>query len=95
MSATRTKAKPKPSEADLAAAAMADTYLRAAHAVKTGEKEKADAKSGLLLWLGDQPARVLPDGRTVQRTTADFPAATIDRKAYTSTTLTIVPPPAC
>jgi hypothetical protein len=90
---TATKKKPAKAE-DLAACAYADCYLRASHTVKVADKEKAEAKAALLGWLGDDLARVLPDGRTVQRTTSDFPAATIERKAYTSTTVTIAPPPA-
>lgn len=90
----RKPAAPKPSPEDVAAALAADTYLRAAHALKVGEKEKSDAKCALITWLGDKPSRVLFDGRTVNRATVDFAPATIERKGYTATTLTIAPPPA-
>jgi hypothetical protein len=67
----------------------ADEFIAGGVRAKEWNKIRDEAKAKLLEALGDCTIGFLPDGRKIHRTTADFPAATIERKAYTSTTLTI------
>jgi hypothetical protein len=91
---TAAKKKAARVDPDVEAAAAADIYIRACHQFKTAEAEKKKSKASLVAWLGDQLSRVLPDGRTISKSSAHFDAATINRAAYDSTTVTVAPPPA-
>lgn len=82
----------KPTKAQ--AAEWADQFLRAGRAAKEAERQKAEAKAALLEWLDGAAVKLLPDGRGVTASTLEIPAATIERRAYTSITVTITPPPA-
>ncbi|MHB8397328.1 MAG: hypothetical protein ACYDCI_00115 [Candidatus Limnocylindrales bacterium] len=73
-------------DTDLAAA---DLYLSAQIAAKAAEASLAKAKAVLLASLGICNVGVLPDGRTVRRSTTTVGPAVIERKAYTSTRLDI------
>jgi hypothetical protein len=67
----------------------ADEYLAAFGAIKEATPIKDRTKAQLLEALGDCKVGILPDGRTVRKKCVDFDATTIERKAYTSTTLDI------
>jgi hypothetical protein len=83
-----------PDEATVRAVEFADTFVTSARARKDAQAAYDTAKTGLLEWLGDELVRNLPDGRVVSRNDVTFAEATISRKAYVSTTLTVGPPPA-
>jgi hypothetical protein len=67
----------------------ADTFLDAGAEIKRQTKDRDEAKAILIEGLGDKHVGVLPDGRTVSRIVKEFEATTIERKAYSSTTLEI------
>jgi Cys-tRNA synthase (O-phospho-L-seryl-tRNA:Cys-tRNA synthase) len=73
-------------DAELAAA---DVFLDAGAEIKRQTKDREEAKETLLAGLGDRKVGVLPDGRTVTKIVKDFEATTIERKAYSSTSLEI------
>jgi hypothetical protein len=96
--ATTTKAASKPRKrqfhaADHEACIQADRYILACRTLKASEQDKANSKAALIEWLGTESVKLLPDGRTVTKVMTDSPAAVIERKAYTSTTITVAPPP--
>jgi hypothetical protein len=97
MSAATKKGSLKRTAPDLAAfkaAQCADVFVREGRVRKESQKAYELAKCGLLDWLGDADTKNLPDGRVVSQMHADFPEATINRKAYIATTVTVGPPPA-
>ena len=90
---TRTKAKPaappaivKLGDAELEAA---KDFLASGAQIKESTGVRERSKEQLLAALGEAKVGILPDGRTVRKKTVDFQATTIERKAYTSTTLDI------
>jgi hypothetical protein len=86
MASVRTKAVALLGETELDAA---NTFLEAGQEIKRQTKDRDEAKQVLLDGLGDKNVGVLPDGRTVRRSIKEFEATTIERKAYSSTTLEI------
>ena len=86
--------KKKLADADDKAALWADAFVRSAREKKDAVKRYDDAKEGLLEWLAGAPAKALPDGRTVSAATVHFDAATIERRAYDATTVTVAAAPA-
>lgn len=90
----RVKKQAPVDEATAKAMINADVFVRSGRERKTAETEYKGAKEALLDWLGLEPFRLLPDGRTVFKSCSEFPAAVINRSAYTATTVTIGPPPA-
>ena len=91
--AAATAKKTKPAK-DQAAIDTADLFVRSARERKAAEKSYADAKAELIAFLDGAPSKVLSDGRTVTASMTDFPAAVIDRKAYTATNVVVSPSPA-
>jgi hypothetical protein len=83
-----------PSAANQQAMADADVFVTEGRARKESQKNYEIAKGSLLDWLGDADSKNLPDGRVVSQMHAPFPEATINRKAYVATTVTVGPPPA-
>ena len=70
-------------------AAAATMYEYAKIELPKLEKEKDKNKQVLVDWLGDETAKSLPDGRVISKSTADVPAASIEQRAYTTTTVYI------
>lgn len=90
--ATATKAKQKTKTSvrgDEAVIRAADEYMASKKAEKEAKAAKDSAKGTLLEWLGPDVSRKLSDGRTVQRVTTEYPAATIERAPYSSTNIYI------
>jgi hypothetical protein len=83
-----------PSAANLQAMADADVFVREGRQRKESQKNYEIAKGSLLDWLGDDISKNLPDGRVVSQAHTPFAEATINRKAYVATNLTVGPPPA-
>lgn len=69
--------------------AMADQYLAATRAEAEAIQKRSEAKAALLTALGEHKVGLLPDGRSVRRTDRTIAEATITRKGYTATSLTI------
>lgn len=78
-----------PDEATAKAMVDADLFLSSNRERKAAEAIYVAAKAALLDYLGPEPFRLLPDGRTVFKSCVEFPQATIERKAYTATTVTV------
>jgi hypothetical protein len=81
----------KPDAATLQAMADADAFLRAGRERNAAAKEYERAKAALKKWLGPDPSRPLPDGRTVI-------LAVTERAGYevapgTTSTLSVLPSP--
>jgi hypothetical protein len=67
----------------------ANLFVEAGLRQKQATKDREESKAQLVEALGDLNVGILPDGRTVRRTSTEFPEATFNRKAYTATMLTI------
>lgn len=81
-----------PEITDNAAALATTAYEHAKREVKRLEKEKSDAKSLILTWLGSRASGTLPDGRLISKSVTSYEACTVDRAAYDSTTITVQHP---
>ena len=68
---------------------MANEFLKAKRLIAEFEKAKDDAKAFLIDALGEAEEGILSDGRRVYKTVSEHPPATINRKGYTSTVISI------